>query len=497
MSVIRWPLTFPPQPVNGRLLTGLGTPDVCGTLGRYRFFTTAPLHPDDKAPDRVTVLAWTGDAIRTKLPGPKVSKLTGAKTSTVPLRIERTDDPDAVRLFIAKAGGVVLQQGHWSDPVSVQFPGGVSRQCPAILRFYLAAARPELRLYAGPLEIDPANPAFPLTHSEGLASDLARDIGQYHTLGMPEDTQAVLHGRIPLEAFLDLCNQVTAEREAMFDRELERFHSGLLAFVFDTSDRIQHVFWAATDTAHPAHTPELKRRFGDVIHEHYRRMDAVLGKALDAEKNDTAIFVISDHGFTSFRRTAHVNTWLIRNGFMTLTPDSGGEGKPLLRSVDWSQTRAYTVGFCSLYLNLKGRERDGIVSQGADSRRVAQELADALRAWRDAKTGAAVVRNVYASEDIYQGDHLAEAPDLVVGFSPGYRASWHTALGAAPAGEAVTDNRESWSGEHLVDPPCVPGVFLSNVNTAVANPRLIDIAPTVLRCFNMPPPPDMDGKPLF
>ncbi len=226
-------------------------------------------------------------------------------------------------------------------------------------------------------------------------------------------------------------------------------------------------------------------------------MDAVLGKALSAAKGDMAIFVMSDHGFTSFKRAVHLNTWLVQNDFMTLKDSSGGEGAPLLRGVDWSRTRAYAVGFCSLYLNVRGREREGIVTQGEEYRRVREALSLALKGWRDPKTGGPVVRNAYARDDIYQGEYLEEAPDLIIGYHPEYRASWQTALGAAPAGNVLEDNKDFWSGEHLVDAPCVPGILLSNVKCAVPNPRLIDIAPTLLRCFNIAAPPDIDGKPLF
>jgi len=494
-SVIRWPVTFPPTQTSGRMLSGLGTPDVCGTLGRYRFFTTAKIAPDDRAPERVSEVRWDGNRISTELPGPEVLSLGGTKTSVVPLVIERNDSKDAVTISLGKDVLVHMKVGAWSGWQSVSFPGGLSRSCPAMVKMYVTSITPELGLYVSALHIDPSNAAFPISTPKEFSKDLAGRIGLYATLGMPEDGQAVQHGRIPLSAFLELCNEITDEREKMLELELKRLREGALFFVFDTSDRIQHMFWAATDCSHPAHTAELAKQYGDVIRAHYRRMDKVIGKALDAAKDgQTAIFVLSDHGFTSFSRAVHLNTWLVNNGFMSLR-EGEKEGVPLLKSVDWSKTKAYAVGFCSLYINMEGREGNGSVSPD-EYQSVREKLARDLKLWSDPATGDPVMRNVYLREDIYRGECLNDAPDLIVGYYPGYRASWQTALGGAPEGESVTVNDELWAGDHLVDAPCVPGIFLSNVRYEPSNPCLTDLAPTILRCFGLEPTPEMDGKPL-
>ena len=207
--VIRWPVTFPAQPVNGRLLSGLGTPDVTGSLGRYAFFTTAPIAADDKAPDRVVEVKWDGAVIETELPGPLVVAFTGQKTSSVPLRIERVPAQQKITLRCGKNDPLELTPGQWSNYISISYPGGLSRDCPAMVRFYLSSLEPELKLYSTAPQIDPKNPAFPISHLAGYASELAQAIGAYSTLGMPEDTQAVLHGRIPPAAFLELCDRLT------------------------------------------------------------------------------------------------------------------------------------------------------------------------------------------------------------------------------------------------------------------------------------------------
>jgi len=496
VAVIRWPVTFPPQRVNGHLLSGLGTPDVAGTLGRYRFFTTVPPKADDLAPERVTVVKWEGRTISTVIPGPEIMAFSGRKASTVPCGIEREDGGDSVTVRLGTGEPFRLKVGEWSGWRSIEFPGGVSRACPAVVQLYLASASPELGLFVTAPQIDPQNPAYPISFPKEFARDLAKEIGCYATLGIPEDGQAVRHGRIPLTAFLASCNEITREREKMFDLELRRFESGLLAVVFDTSDRIQHVFWAATDRKHPTYSAALEREFGRVISDHYRSMDAVIGRALDAARGDMAILVMSDHGFTSFSYEVNLNSWLVQKGCMGLK-EGAAAGEPLFASVDWSRTKAYAVGFCSLFLNVKGRERQGIVAQPEEYRRVRGEIVLALRAWRDPETGAQVVRNAYTKDEVYKGRHLEDAPDIIVGYSPPYRASWTTAIGAAPAGKVIKENTESWPGDHLVDGPCVPGAFLSNVACSGTSPRLIDIAPTVLRLLDAAIPADLDGQSLL
>ena len=250
------------------------------------------------------------------------------------------------------------------------------------------------------------------------------------------------------------------------------------------------MFWSVDDQQSPTFDPELARKYGHVIPDLYREMDEVLATALDAVDDDTAVFVVSDHGFGPFRRAVHLNRWLVDNGFMKLA--GNGEGRSLFGDVDWSATQAYAIGFTSIYLNLAGRESRGIV-KGHEAERVQTRIVDALRVTRDPEDGANVVRNVYTTRDIYTGACTHKAPDLVVGFEPGYRASWQTALGGAPIG-VVVDNDKLWAADHLVDPSAVPGVLATNIPVASTHPAGVDLAPTILSCLGLPAPSEMDGE---
>jgi len=477
-SVIRWPLTLPPEPVNGRMLSGLGVPDLHGSLARYTLFTTRTMTPAAAEALKGTVVHVRRGARKAfvNIPGPERSRL--------PMEIVLDRDGETITLSVA-GQQLSLKPGEWSKRVQLRFRVRIVKKLTAHVHFYLCSITPELTLYLSPLEVDPRDPAFVISHPDEYAAELTESVGPYHTLGMPEDTNALQDGLFDPEGFLALCDAVSEEREAMFRHELNRFDEGLLAFVFDTSDRIQHAFWATQDPDHPAYDRAFADGWGHVIPETYERLDRVLAEALETADERTRIIVVSDHGFGSFRHAVHLNTWLAKNGFMTLKSDDPEAIKaPLFRSVDWSRTRAYAVGFCSIFLNLKGREGHGIVSPGEEAETLKRELAGKLSSLKDPQSGSDAIAQVYDSAQIYSGPVTDEAPDLVVGFASGYRASWQTAVGAGSE-HVIEDNLESWCGDHIFDPSLVPGVFFTNRPMAADHVQVADIAPMVLQALQV------------
>jgi predicted AlkP superfamily phosphohydrolase/phosphomutase len=164
--------------------------------------------------------------------------------------------------------------------------------------------------------------------------------------------------------------------------------------------------------------------------------------------------------------------------------------------VDWSKTRAYALALGQIYVNLKGREREGIVTPGAQYEALRKELIQKFGALKDPDTDEGVVRHVYAREELYRGPYFNEAPDLVVGFERGYRVSWQTSLGGIPS-DVFELNERRWSADHCsVDPSQVPGVLFSSRPLERKDARIIDLAPTVLTRLGLPVPADMDGTDL-
>jgi predicted AlkP superfamily phosphohydrolase/phosphomutase len=234
-----------------------------------------------------------------------------------------------------------------------------------------------------------------------------------------------------------------------------------------------------------------------VIEEHYRRCDEIVGRAVASADDQTLFVVLSDHGFNSFQRGVHLNSWLYENGFLKLCDgvSPGEEAGDFMRNVDWQGTRAYALGLGSIYLNLRGRERDGTVAP-EDADTISAEIARGLSGLTDPDRGDVAIRSVASRADVYSGAYASESPDLVVNFAPGYRVSWATALGGVPSG-LCEDNVRKWSGDHIIDPALVPGVLFMNRSFNGVAARLVDLAPTILAALGVAQGRAMEGKSLL
>jgi predicted AlkP superfamily phosphohydrolase/phosphomutase len=493
--VLRCPCTYPPDSIKGRMLSGMGVPDVRGGLGTSTFYTSAE---GVQALESETVLRLErkGDGFRTHLIGPRNTK-TGDDAR---FELTITVDAAAGRITIRSDGqpsGLEVRQGQWSDWLKVKFKMGLLQSVSALVRFHLVSLEPVFELYASPVNFDAHAPMFPISAPWDYAGQLAREVGTFYTTGMVEDHTGLSNGRFGEAAYLDQCEVVLAERERMMLYELARFREGLFFCLFDTPDRVQHMFWRFREADHPAMNGGGGEEFGRVIEDHYRRCDAIVGRVLEHVDGDTLLIVLSDHGFNSFRRGVHLNSWLHEQGYLALKSgvEPGEEAGEFLRQVDWGRTRAYALGLGSIYLNVQGREAAGVV-EASESAALARELSARLTGLRDPATGAVAVRGVATREAVYSGAYAAESPDAVALFGDGYRVSWATALGGIPRG-LVEDNVKRWSGDHIVDPALVPGVLFMNRGFAADEARLIDLAPTILAALGVPKGAAMEGRALL
>ncbi|MGH9703829.1 MAG: alkaline phosphatase family protein, partial [Candidatus Acidiferrales bacterium] len=164
--------------------------------------------------------------------------------------------------------------------------------------------------------------------------------------------------------------------------------------------------------------------------------------------------------------------------------------------VDWGHTRAYGLGLNGLYLNLSGREKEGIVHPGAEAGALKKELAEKLLALRDPANNTQIITRMDDAAEVYSGPYSAQGPDLIVGYNRGYRAGWSTVLGSFSPG-ILDDNREPWSGDHCMDYTQIPGILLSNRKITAQSPTLLDIAPTILSYYQIPKPASMTGNSVF
>ncbi|RJQ45293.1 MAG: phosphodiesterase [Nitrospiraceae bacterium] len=496
-TILKWPMTFQPKQTQTKLYAGLGVPDIRGGLGKYAFYTSRDIPKNAEGSEKAIKVQINNGAIKTHVFGPNVAKLMSREFARAEMIIRTFPENGTIEIDIDGMKYKVYRN-KWSEWIEVKFKLGMMKTTTGIVKFYLNQISPEFELYMTPVQINPNDPAFVISSPDDYIKELADKLGCFYTLGMPEDTKALEEGRTDEEAFIAMCDEIMDEQEKMLWHEFNRFKEGLLAAAFFSTDRIQHIFWVTKDPAHPLYDKAYAQKYGHVIDDYYRTMDRILGEMLKQIDDKTALMVFSDHGFTTFRRAVHINSWLAQNGFMKLTrqvSQDDKEGGGLFQYVDWKNTKAYALGFGSIYLNVKGREREGIVEQGAEAESLADQITEKLKGAKDPKNGQSAVKDVYKKDRIYSGEQAHSAPDLVVGFQDGYRASWQTAVGGSPA-ILFEDNLKKWTGDHIVDPSIVPGIFLSNFKINTENPSLMDIAPTVISCLGVSSN-NMEGKSLI
>ena len=492
-TVLRVPITFPPDRFYGAQLSATCVPDLLGTQGTFLLFTTRPEQEKFKEGGMRLPVSVDGDRISAILPGPENMLRAGNPALELPLEI--TLDRGAERATIEIGAKTVdLEKGRLSDWVELKFRAAPGVSVRGVARMMLLEANDHFSLYLTPVAIDPEKPAMPISHPDYYAIYLAKKIGKYSTLGLAEDTWALNEGVIDDGTFLQLTYDIDDERRDMFFAALEKLKRGCLVCVFDATDRIQHMFWRYLEPGHPAASgPNGDHR--DAIEQLYVRNDEMVGRVLEQIRDDDLLMVISDHGFNSFRRGVNVNRWLLDNDLLTLKPDAEGKAE-WLRDVDWSRTKAYSIGLTGMFLNIRGREAEGIVEPGDEAERLKQQIMEGLKGLLDEEKGEIGIVEAFDTAKLYRGPYLANAPDLLIGYNAGYRTSWDCATGVVQA-PLFEDNVKAWSGDHCIDPRLVPGVIFCNREIDSPEPSLIDIAPTALQQFGLVPPSHMDGKPLF
>jgi predicted AlkP superfamily phosphohydrolase/phosphomutase len=493
-TVLRVPITFPPEEFHGAQLSAMCTPDLLGSQGTFFLYTTRPADTKFKEGGIRVALPAGSDRFQTSVKGPENAFLEGKPPLEVPMTIAL--DRAARRARVQLDGTAVdLKEKELSDWITLSFKAAPAIKVSANCRMMVTEMDEHFSLYVTPLNIDPENPAMPISHPSYYATYLAKRIGPYCTLGLAEDTWALNEGVIDDATFLKQAYDIDREREQMFFVALGRLRKGTLTCVFDGVDRIQHMFWRYFEKGHPAARGTSGSEHADAIEKIYRHSDELVGKVMARLRRDDMLMVVSDHGFASFRRGVNLNAWLLSKGWLALK--EGGDGTAeWLRDVDWSRTKAYALGLTGMFLNIEGREGKGILKPGEDAARVKAEIMAALKGLRDTGTGETAVNEAFDTAKLYRGPYLQNAPDLIIGFNAGYRTSWDGATGVV-SGPVFEDNTKAWSGDHCIDPRLVPGVLFASRKIDRKDPALVDIAPTVLRLFGLDPPAHMDGKPLY
>ncbi|MBN2382602.1 alkaline phosphatase family protein [bacterium] len=490
--ILRVPITFPPEKFNGVSLSAMCVPDLLGSQGTFTFYSSEPDRKHRTGGMQVSVEVNNG-RVQTHLIGPTNSLLVEPKPMEIPFSVE-LDAAGQSALVQLPDKKVTLKLGEYSDWINVTFRPLLWIKVHGECRFLLKEVRPHFKLYVTPINIDPERPALPISHPFIYAPYLSKMQGAYATLGLAEDTWALNENIIDDADFLEQCYRYHDEREKMFFNALERTRQGVCACVFDTTDRVQHMFFRYLDPDHPALRGQDRTAYQDVVEKLYQHCDDLVGRVMAQLTEKDVLLIMSDHGFRSFARGINLNTWLHQNGYLSLKNGDRGSGE-WFENVDWSKTSAYNLGLGGIYLNVAGRENHGIVTR-EQVPVLKAELIAKLNGLIDTDTGAVSIERVYDTAVIYKGPYLHNAPDLIIGYGNGYRASWDGVTGIV--GEKVfMDNTRKWSGDHCVDPEMVPGVIFSSRKIDKKDPSIADIAPTALSLFHVPIPAYMDGQPLF
>ena len=489
-NIIRVPITFPPEKTKGLLLAAMCIPDLRGTQGSFTHFTSDGAELHHTGGTHIRAKRENGRFV-SALPGPPNPMTKTHEKIEIPFSISRNGKKERTVMTIC-GKKVVLKTDEYSEWLKLTFNAGLGVKITGICRFLLKQIEPELDLYVTPINIDPDKPALPISYPTVYSTYLAKKHGSFATLGLAEDTWALNEGVIDEGQFLRQVWDIHQEREVMFFDALENLDRGLLTVVFDTTDRIQHTFMRYLHEDHPANRGRDIEQHKEAIETLYRRCDDLVGRILEKIENDTLFIVMSDHGFKPFKRGINLNRWLLDNGYLELK--EGGSGGEWFEGVDWSKTKAYALGLAGIFINRKGREGKGCVSRD-EVDTLKAEIGDKLRGLVDPLKNIVAITEAFDSARVLNGPYLNHAPELIVGYTPGYRASWASVTGTVIE-DLFTDNVKAWSGDHCIDPRAVPGVFFCNKKIFDKRLSIMDIAPTVLNAFGVKVPGYMDGKVL-
>ncbi len=495
--LLKVPYAYPPEPLrHGSMLCGLDVPDIRGTQSTF-FSLSESLSKEESVGGGVRLpLTFEGNAAVVQIPGlrhPSESRFVHA-----PLKI--TVDREGRRIaFEVQGQNFTLSEHAWSDWIEWTFDVTPQFAVRAISRIHVRQMAPTIEIYMTCLQIHPKEPFLPLSAPTDYAGQVADRHGLFTTVGWSDDTKGLERAVLGEEDFLDEAWKRMAWQESLTLEEISAGKLDLLIAGWTSTDRIAHMFWRFRDPEYPMYDEAGAKRFSQAIDDTYVRMDQTVGKVAAALNKDDLLIVMSDHGFHSFRRAFSVNTWLVRNGYLSVKSQqdasTASTDEKYLQGYDWSNTRAYGLGLGSIFLNLNGREGKGTVAAG-EATALRTEIKGKLSGVTDPQTGRPVFGAVYTRDEIYHGSSETDAPDIQLGYIDGYQTEKISAAGAAPA-EIFSTNDDKWSGDHAAsDVASSHGILFSSC-TLQPNAAIIDLGVTVLARLGLEVPETFEGKSLI
>ena len=509
-TVIRMPVTFPPEAFpDGRMLSGLGVPDISGRIGRPAYFTSDPFFMPREGNDfSVEIVRLESNVGRQKVrvlgPPGRAFGREGTIDASLTLSV-----PDARDRIVVEAEGAraELSVGQWSDWIPLVFRVNPLVAIRGYARMRLTSVQPEIGLYLSPIQFDPQHlpPGFTISAPRGFAEELVREYGRYKTMGWAIDTWSIQSGTLPEDAFLEDV-KMTADQERRMLRGLLARKDRLLFHYFEFPDRVGHVFWRFRDPEHPAYDAKLAARYGGAVEDSYAAMDEIVGetakalspqdvlpRALGPRVRDVAALgqLQLVAGRERVPRPERKREAAEPRGALLARTVLGGRGLDAIEGLRDGAGR---------HLRQPRRSRGGRHRRARRRVRGAAEaeLIQRLTALADPKNGRKAVSRVFKREEVYRRFDPRLIPDLIAANLPGYRVSWQSSLGV-PTDSVFEDNRDVWSGDHCsLDPALVRGVFFSSkAFRAEPTPGIADVTASVRALVGGGPVDDAAGTALW
>jgi predicted AlkP superfamily phosphohydrolase/phosphomutase len=474
-----WPATFPAKLTSlVQTIPGLGTPDISGKLGLGLLYSVNEIReniPQKTQLEKLTPSSQAGK-FTGKLRGPVRTKGNKTEKTFIDFTLDFTDENNA-DFKLGNKVSLNLKVGEWSPVFETGFKMGLLITLKTVTRVILTQGKNNPQLYFLPLQIHPMSSAWPYGSPRNFIKNTWNQAGPFLTLGWPQDTTGLDEGIITDRQFLQLCDSILETREKIFKAQIQRFNDGVLGIVFDTLDRVQHMFW---------------RNHPEIIESWYLKLDAMVGRIEEqiraANHQDAQVLILSDHGFANFDYKVNLNKWLINQGFLSINQGSDSSS---LEQANWSESQAYAIGLNSLYLNQIGREGQGAITSEQEPA-VLEKLSTALLEWKG-PDGKQVVSSVMTNKEAFIGPLSHLGPDLVIGYAPGYRASADTGVGKWND-QMIETNQDHWNADHCIDPEAVQGVIFRNRDLSkYPNPSYQDIPPLTVGANLQPAKPPKDN----
>ena len=559
VGVVRVPVTFPAEelPQGSEMISGLGVPDIRGRVGTPSLWTTDPAFTavDNEFSLEISALPARRGVMETIVHGPfnypfhvyPIERASAAweeaglssrerrdKSREMAADLEEQGYPQSIHLPLTltvsdsdlqwdvSGQQGTLKPGDWSDWVTLDFPINwlVDRAQPlrGMARFKLIQLEPEVQLYMSPVNFHPSSHPVPYTWPPDLADRLSEELGIFKTIGWATDTWSYPTNRLGgIDLFLEDMNYTIDGYNKILEHMLEREDLDMYVQIFYFTDRAGHMLFYNLDDQHPLFDPQEAPKFEKAMRDTYTRMDQIVGETMAKLDEDTLFIVLSDHGFTSFRRQINYNTWLYEQGLLSLKGkqnqtldqvvgsterknvaelfEQDVTGVDVFSGIDWKNTKAWSMGLGAIYVNVVGRDPEGTVLPGSEYNQVVDQIKTGLEALTDTKFGVNPIFKVYTRDEMYGQDYDPDRmPDLRAANILTYRVSWQDSLGGLST-QIFEDNPRTWSGDHCsLEPTELRGVLFINRKLTVEQPEVIDMAPSILNELGVPPATQLDGQ---